>query len=163
MSDKPRQQQQKEPPQSVLAKTLTIGFMAGLIWSTLGSVFYYFNFTQVSAATFIFRSFWQTDWTGSLLAEILAVIIVGLLSIVVALVYYLVFKSRKGIWPGLIYGLLLYAIIFVAVNPVFSAVPSWSEMSSDSYVTNICVFILYGVFTGYSISYEYQEYNHQPQ
>ncbi|WP_082233865.1 YqhR family membrane protein [Halobacillus massiliensis] len=163
MSDKRRQQDQTEPPQSILAKSLTVGFVAGLIWSTFGSIFYYFHFTQVSAATFIFRSFWQTDWTGSLLAEILSILVVGLLSIFVALLYFLILKKKKGIWPGVIYGVLLFVVVFIALNPVFSAVPSWSEMTSDSYVTNICLFILYGVFTGYSISYEYREYNQLPQ
>ncbi|MBK5483921.1 hypothetical protein JFV29_18960 [Peribacillus sp. TH16] len=48
-------------------------------------------------------------------------------------------------------------LIFV-LKPMFSDLPSFSEMSSKSIITSICIFILYGLFVGYSISYDHQEY-----
>ncbi|GGF08233.1 hypothetical protein GCM10010954_03340 [Halobacillus andaensis] len=163
MSDEAKEQRKKEPPQSVLAKSLTIGFVSGVLWSTLGAISYYFHFSEVSPASFIFRSFWQTNWTSSFLAEVLAVIIVGLLSILVSLIYYLILKRKNGMWPGLLLGVVVFAAVFFALNPIFSAVPTWSEITSDTYVTSVCLFILYGVFIGYSISYEFHEYNQQPK
>ncbi|MCP3025713.1 YqhR family membrane protein [Halobacillus sp. A5] len=161
MSDEKKEQRKQEPPQSVLAKALTVGFVSGILWSALGALSYYFHFSEVSAASFIFRSFWQTSWTSSFLAEVLAVIIVGLLSVLVSFIYYISFKRINGIWPGMIFGTVLFAAVFLGLNPIFSAVPSWNELSGDSYVTNICLYILYGVFIGYSISYEFHEYNQQ--
>ncbi|MFC7060601.1 YqhR family membrane protein [Halobacillus seohaensis] len=159
MADEVKDQSKKEPPQSVLAKSLTVGFVAGILWSALGAISYYFHFSEVSAASFIFRSFWQTSWTGSFLGEALAVLIVGLLSIFVSLVYYILLKQWNGIWPGFGLGVALFGVLFFLLNPIFGAVPHWNELSSNSLVTNFCLFILYGVFIGYSISFESHEYN----
>ncbi|WLR46296.1 YqhR family membrane protein [Halobacillus litoralis] len=79
--DQKQDQRQQEPQQSVISKALVTGFTAGVLWSGLGTIAYYFNFTEVSPASFIFRSFWQTEWTGTWLAEVLAVLIVGILSL----------------------------------------------------------------------------------
>ncbi|WP_231622390.1 YqhR family membrane protein [Halobacillus karajensis] len=159
MADKQKDQRQQEPQQSVLAKAMITGFTGGVLWSGLGAIAYYFNFTEVSSASFIFRSFWQTDWTGTWLAEILAVLIVGILSLGTALLYYLVLKKRNGIWPGVFFGLGLWAFVFLLLTPIFPAIPTFLELNSDTWVTTVCLFILYGVFIGYSISYEYREFN----
>ncbi|MCA1009653.1 YqhR family membrane protein [Halobacillus halophilus] len=159
MSDKPKEQHQQEPQQSVLTKTLIIGFASGVLWSGLAALAYYFHFSEVSAASFLFRSFWQTEWTGTWLAEVLAVIIVGVLSLISALLYYMFLKKKNGIWPGLIFGLVLWAIIFVILTPLFPAIPSFMELSSDTWVTTGCLFLLYGLFIGFSISFEYKEFN----
>ncbi|UOR12336.1 YqhR family membrane protein [Halobacillus amylolyticus] len=153
------EQNKQEPPHSVLSKTLLIGFIAGILWSGLGSISYYFNFSQVSAATFVFRSFWQTDWTSTLLAEILAIGIVAVLSILTALIYYVALKGKNGMWPGFIMGIILFGLLFYVMNPIFQAVPDFTQLTINSLVTTICLFVLYGVFIGYSISYEFQEYN----
>ncbi|KHE69167.1 YqhR family membrane protein [Halobacillus sp. BBL2006] len=159
MTDQPKQQNQQEPQQSVFTKALITGFTAGVLWSGLATIAYYFHFTEVSAASFFFRSFLQTAWTGTWLAEVLAILLVGILSLVSAIVYYMLLKTKNGIWPGLIFGLVLWLVIFVVLTPLFPAIPAFLELSSDTWVTTGCLFILYGVFIGYSISYEYREFN----
>ncbi len=160
MADKEKDQRQQEPQQSVVLKSIVIGFASGVFWSGLGAVAYYFHFTEVSAASFIFRSFWQTDWTGTWLAEVLAILIIGILSMGSALIYYFTLKNKNGIWPGVFYGLALWAVVYFVLTPIFPAIPTFLELSSDTWVTTGCLFILYGVFIGYSISYEYHEFNH---
>ncbi|RWZ60887.1 hypothetical protein EQV77_02080 [Halobacillus fulvus] len=159
MMDKPKQQNQVEPRQSVLTKSLGIGFASGIIWSFFGAIAYYFHFAEVSAASFLFRSYWQTSWTGTWLAELLAIVVVGIVSLGTALIYYMTFKRMNGIWPGLLFGTLLWVLVFWLLNPLFPAIPSFMELSSDTWVTTGCLFILYGVFIGYSISYEFREFN----
>lgn len=159
MAEQTKDQRKQEPRQSVATKAAATGFAGGLLWSALGAGAYYFHFSEVSAASFIFRSFWQTDWTGTWLAEVLSVLIVALLSIGTAFVYYFTLRSRKGIWPGAVFGLLLWGVVYFVLTPVFPAIPGFMELSSDTWVTTACLFILYGVFVGYSISYEYHEFN----
>ncbi|ELK46248.1 YqhR family membrane protein [Halobacillus sp. ACCC02827] len=157
MADKQKDQRQQEPQQSVLGKALITGFVAGILWSGLGTIAYYFHFAEVSAASFFFRSFFQTDWTGTWLSEVLAILLTGILSILTALVYYFLLKNKNGLWPGMLYGGIIWAVVFLVLTPVFPAVPTFLEMDSDTWVTTGCLFILYGVFIGYSISYEYRE------
>ncbi|MBA2173627.1 hypothetical protein H0266_01830 [Halobacillus locisalis] len=159
MADKPKEQHQQEPQQSVFGKALGIGFTGGILWSALGVFTYYFHFSELSAASFLFRSYLQTDWTGTWLAEVLAVLIVGVISLVSAMLYYFTLKKQQGIWPGLVFGLVLWAVVFFVLTPLFPAIPTFTEMTSDTWVTTACLFILYGVFIGYSISYEYEEFN----
>ncbi|MBH0229843.1 hypothetical protein LCL89_01845 [Halobacillus yeomjeoni] len=159
MADKPKQQNKQEPQQSVFLKAMITGFFGGILWSGVGAVAYYFNFTELTAASFMFRSFLQTEWTGTWLAEILAILLVGLLSLLIAILYYILLKNKNGIWPGLFFGLSLWGIIFFVLRPIFPAIPSFLELNSDTWVTSGCLFILYGVFIGYSISYEYREFN----
>ncbi|UOQ42549.1 YqhR family membrane protein [Halobacillus salinarum] len=160
MSDKTHEQNKKEPAQSVLSKSLLIGFVAGALWGAIGVLAYYFHFTQISAASFIFRSYFQTSWTGTWLGEVLAVIVVALLSIITAFIYYMCLKRKNGMWPGVFLAVTLFVLIFVILDPLFPAVPGIMDLSSDTLVTTGCLFLLYGVFIGYSISYEYNQFNH---
>lgn len=159
MTDKPKEQHQKEAPQTVFTKALAIGFSGGILWSGLGAITYFFHFSEVSAASFLIRSYLQNDWSGTWLAEVLAIVGVGVLSLVSAMIYYFTLKRRSGIWPGAIFGMIVWALVFLVLTPLFPAIPSISEQSSDTWVTTSCLFILYGVFIGYSISYEFQEFN----
>ncbi|WLR46297.1 YqhR family membrane protein [Halobacillus litoralis] len=60
---------------------------------------------------------------------------------------------------GVFYGIGLWAIVYFLLTPIFPAIPTFMELNSDTWVTTGCLFILYGVFIGYSISYEYREFN----
>ncbi|MFG6121331.1 YqhR family membrane protein [Thalassobacillus sp. B23F22_16] len=153
------EQNQQEKPISIMNKSLLTGFVGGMLWSIFGALSYYFNFTEVSPASFLIRSFWQTGWTSSFLGEVLGIIGVSLISIAGALVYYLALKKTNGIMPGVLYGGAVWGIVFYLLNPIFAAVPALPDMTSDTIVTTICLFVLYGTFIGYSISYEYHDLN----
>lgn len=44
-------------------------------------------------------------------------------------------------------------------NPIFPDVRTVTELTSDTIITTICIYLLYGLFVGYSISFEYNELN----
>ena len=76
----------------------------------------------------------------------------------IAFLYYCVIKENKEY--GCVYVVwcrLLVAFSF-GFSPMFKDLPGLTKMSSDSIITSICIFVLYGVFIGYSISFDYQEY-----
>lgn len=52
----------------------------------------------------------------------------------------------------------LAARVFV-FNPIFQDVRAVTELKSDTIITTICIYLLYGLFVGYSISFEYNELN----
>lgn len=54
--------------------------------------------------------------------------------------------------------LVAYAVFFV-FNPIFQDVRAVTELKSDTIITTICIYLLYGLFVGYSISFEYNELN----
>ncbi|MFC0522647.1 YqhR family membrane protein [Pontibacillus salicampi] len=152
------EQNKEEKPMSALTRAVLTGLIGGLLWSFIGAITYYISFSSVSAASFIVRSWLQTDWTGGFLAELIGIIGVGILSIGTALLFFGLLRKRKGLMPSILFGVALWGVIFYVLNPIFTAVPSVVDMDSNTIVTTLCLYILYGTFIGYSISYEYNEY-----
>lgn len=149
------EQNKREQPVSIIAKSVTIGFFGGILWSLIGWIASYFHFTSVSPASFLIRSWLHTEWTEYWLAELISIIGVGILSIAVALIYYFSLKKIRGLWPSIVFGLALWGIVFYVLLPIFPNVKPVQQLDSDTIVTTICLYLLYGIFIGYSISYEY--------
>lgn len=153
------EQNRQESPMSLLSKSLLTGFIGGVLWSFFATIAYYFNFSSVSPGTFILRSWIQKEWTNNWLGELISIMIVGALSVVIALIYYGVLKKTKGMIPAIGFGIALWFIVFFLLQPIFEAVPSVMDMDINTIVTTLCLYILYGTFIGYSISYEYHNAN----
>ncbi|MBM7569692.1 YqhR family membrane protein [Aquibacillus albus] len=155
--EKQLEQNKREKPISVFASALLTGFIGGVIWSFFGVVAAYFNFSSVSPASFVFRSWLQTNWSDGWLGQLLSILVIGLLSILVALAYYLLFKQLKGIWTSIMFGIALWFVVFYLLQPIFPNINHMTKLDSNTIVTTLCLFGLYGAFIGYSISYEYQD------
>ncbi|WP_245780780.1 YqhR family membrane protein [Gracilibacillus orientalis] len=143
---------------SLIPKTISIGIFGGLIWATVAAVAGYFSFTKVTPKSFVLRSWLQTKWSDQWLGEVISICIISLLSIGLALLYYVVLKKFPGILPGIMTGIVLWFIIFWLFEPIFTNIPPFYELDSDTVVTTVCLFILYSVFIGYSISFAYQQH-----
>lgn len=141
----------------LIVNTLIIGFVGGVIVSFLGMIAHYFNFMDFSPK-FILTSWSNQSWTKAWQGFFMTMILSGILSIVVACLYYLLLKQMKGMVANIVFGVICWMILLFAFNPMFKDLPAISKMSSNTIITSICLFILYGVFIGYSISFDYQEY-----
>lgn len=137
------------------AFALQIGFFAGLIWGLAGCAAQFFGFTEVKASAW--AGPWldqktEAAWQGTL-AGLAGYII---LSILASLVYAAVLRRAKGPWPGLAYGAAWYAVLFFMIGPA-AGLPSWRGLSVHSLVSELCRFLLWGVFIGYSIAMEFTD------
>lgn len=144
-------------PIIILPRSLFTGFVGGVIWSICGILLYYFNFSEIAPRTFELRPWIEAGWTDSWIGDIISVLVAGVLSIVPAFIYYGLFKKIKSAWFAVIFGGLLWIIIFYVLNPIFDNIPSVEQMSMTTIVSTICSFILYGTFIGFSISYDYHD------
>ncbi|RAK22346.1 membrane protein YqhR [Anoxybacillus vitaminiphilus] len=156
------EQNQKEKPMSLIMKVVVTGFFGGVFWSLLGYFAYTFHFTELSP-NMILLSWAAGDWKYGRLGNFLAIFLIGILSILAAFVYYAFFRKMEGIWTGLVYGLALWGIIFFVLNPLFPNLQPIAELNRDTIITTVCLYILYGVFIGYSISFESSEHERQKQ
>ncbi|RDW21951.1 YqhR family membrane protein [Oceanobacillus chungangensis] len=150
--------QQKE---SLLPSTILTGFVGGLFWSLVGVIISYFNFTELSPRTFILRPWLRLEWTEGWLGNVLSIGIIGLLSIIVALIYFVLCKKIYSMWMGVIFGIILWGIVFYLLQPVFTNVPRLTELTPNTILSTISLFILYGTFIGYTISYNYHDSERQ--
>ncbi|MDQ0218365.1 YqhR family membrane protein [Peribacillus cavernae] len=161
-------QEQNEPgneedhSMSLAIDTIVIGFFGGLIWSFIGHIAYYFNMMDFSPK-FILTSWITLAWVHGWLGIVMSLLLFGVLSILSALIYYLLLKKAKSIFAGILYGAGLWLLLVFILKPMFPDFPTFAEMTANTIITSFCIFILYGVFVGYSISYEYQEIDKQKQ
>ncbi|WP_274651769.1 YqhR family membrane protein [Paenibacillus humicola] len=136
--------------------SLMIGFFAGLLWGGLRWLLYIVHFTHVIPAFLLdpfFRlSFLKTGWGQ--LAGLGGFI---LFSIAAALIYYYTLGRIAGPWPGLVYGFFWWCVWFAAVGPLLRMMEPLHKIGYDSMTTELCVFLMWGLFIGYSIAYEFND------
>ncbi|WP_249871972.1 YqhR family membrane protein [Oceanobacillus saliphilus] len=142
---------------SILSRSLLTGFIGGILWSSISSLMYYFNFSEVAPKYFILRSWLDAPWTDRWLGVIISILLAGLLSIGAAFIYYGLFRKINSMWMGLLYGVILWVIIFIVMQPIFPNIPSFNDLSYNTLISTLCLYVLYGTFIGYSISYDYHD------
>lgn len=145
----------QERPQALLWRTFITGFVGGVLWSVVGVFVAYFNFTVISPASFVIRPWLNGDWTNGWLAELISVIVIGFISVLVAYVYYFLLRRLRGILPSILFGLVIWAIVFGFIARFFPNIAPILQLDNNTIVTTICLYVLYGVFIGYTISYDF--------
>lgn len=139
----------------LIARAIIIALAGGIIWSAFFAFLYYFNFSEVAPKTFLLRPWLQAEWTDRWQGHLLSIFLSGLISILPAMFYYILFKKINSMWVGAWYGVLLWCTVFFLLNPLLAVAKPVTELSMDTIITTLCIFILYGTFIGYSISYDY--------
>ncbi|WEK55586.1 MAG: YqhR family membrane protein [Candidatus Cohnella colombiensis] len=133
--------------------SLKIGFFAGLIWGAIRWIETGLNFTEVTQA-FLLDPFLPRKQLGSFWWQSVGFLAFILMSIIGTVIYWLVLRKLKGPWPGLIYGAILWGLVYVLAGPLIGAVPSLRTIGWHSIITDFCLFLLWGLMIGYSIAFE---------
>ncbi|WP_445612685.1 YqhR family membrane protein [Geobacillus sp. YF-1] len=152
------EQEKTERPMTLIQKTIIIGFVGGVFWSLIGYLAYFFNFSDISP-NMILIPWVAGDWKYGKAGNYAAVVLIGILSIGAALLYYALLRNVRGMWAGMVYGAGLWAVVFYLFHPLFFHVQPVAKLDANTVITTLCLYILYGVFVGYSISFEAQEMN----
>lgn len=156
-NDKEQQNQAMEQSSSSFTATVVlIGFFGGVIWSIVLFVAYYLNFTEVGPAL-ILNPWALSAWKNKVIGQLIGIPVIGVLSIGVAFIYRALFVKFKSILLSLLFGAAIWGIVFYLLNPIFPDLKPLRDLSWNSIVTTLCIYLLYGLFVGYSISYHYEE------
>ncbi|MER2457733.1 YqhR family membrane protein [Bacillus subtilis] len=150
--------EKQKPPVSMAGRVAATGFCGGVLWSFVAYIAYLFHFSEISP-NMILQPFVLGEWKKHGLGTVISIILIGVISIGAAFLYFLLMKRLKTMWPGILYGLVLWLLVFFVFNPIFPEVRTVTELTSDTIITTICIYLLYGLFVGYSISFEYNELN----
>nr|WP_318246307.1 YqhR family membrane protein [Bacillus sp. PS06] len=157
----PRLEQNKpDEPMPMIAKVVVTGLFGGLFWSLLNYLAYIFNFTEISP-NLVLQPWTVGEWKDRVLGQFIGIAVIGVLSIGVALLYYALLRRFQKIWVGMIFGVALWILVFYILNPIFPGLKSLADLDRNTNITTICFYILYGVFIGYSISFETTELANQ--
>ncbi|MGO4887118.1 YqhR family membrane protein [Anaerobacillus sp. MEB173] len=157
-NEKKLEQNKTDEPMSFNARIASIGFFGGLFWSLMGYVAFFFNFMTIGPALVLMP--WALgEWKHTYIGHLVGILVIGLLSILVAFIYRMLLAKVFSIWSGAFYGFVLWLVVFYLLNPIFPGLKSVPQLGTNTIITGVCLFVLYGVFIGYSISYDYKEMN----
>lgn len=165
-SEQGRQHRANEAEATITAKalrhSLKIGFFAGVIWGLVRWLATGLNFTQVTQA-FLLDPFLPNRVLGSLWWQFAGWIAFIAMSIVAALVYWLALGTLRGPWPGIVFGVAWWGLFYALLGPLVGAVPSLRTIGWDSMVSDFCLYLVWGLFIGYSIAFElHDEWKREP-
>lgn len=150
------EQNKTEQPMKYQTKVILIGFFGGLLSSLLGLFSFYFHFMAFGPALILMP--WALgEWKTTYIGQSVGVAVIAVVSILIAFIYKWLFQKVNSMWAGVGFGATLWVIVFYICNPFIPGLKSVQQMGINSLVTSFSLFILYGLFIGYSISYEYQQ------
>lgn len=151
------EQNKKEASIAILPRSLLTGFIGGILWSAIGTFMYYFNFSEIAPRFFVLRSWTKAEWADSWLGDVISILLIGAISILTALIYYGLFRKINNMWAGVAYGVVLWAIVFYLLQPIFTNIPTVADLKSSTIISTLSLYVIYGTFIGYSISYDYED------
>ncbi|WP_409972354.1 YqhR family membrane protein [Bacillus sp. Bva_UNVM-123] len=143
-------------PMSFITLVIITGFIGGVFWSGLGYLASLINLTEIRPNV-ILEPWTIGDWKEGWLGTIFSIVLLGGISIIASLIYYLSLRKLSSPLVGMIYGVVLFLLIFLILHPIFPGISPHHELSRDTIITSICLYILYGLFVGFTISYEESE------
>lgn len=143
--------------------SLVIGFFAGLIWGAVKGLFYYMSFTTVIPG-FLVEPFFKHSFLNTQGGYYIGWGSFILFSIVATIIYTLAFRKLRGPFPGIVYGILWWMLIFVVIGPLTQMTVPESQLSFDTLFSEFCLYLLWGLFIGYSTAEEFtDERNREPE
>nr|WP_272495840.1 YqhR family membrane protein [Bacillus pinisoli] len=156
------EQNKTEEPLSPGARTAITGIFGGIFWSLLGYLAYLFNFTKVPPNV-ILEPWLIGDWKNGVLGQFISIFTLGLISIMVAFGYMAILRKFEKLYVAMGFGLVLWGLVFLVLNPIFPGIDPIKDMDINTLVTTLCLFVLYGTFIGYSISFEAAQLAQEPE
>lgn len=153
---KQQQLKQKQPHTNLFWFCLQLGIFAGLIWGGIRWIAYLLHFTKVVPG-FMLVPFIKHEFLITIKGGLLGWGMFILLSILASFLYTLLLRKIPGPWAGMIYGLVWWGILFVGIGPQLKWMPSITKMNWDTIWTDSCVFVLWGLFIGYTAAVEYND------
>jgi hypothetical protein len=151
-SNRHRKDNGPSPTKPVLF-SLKIGFFAGVIWGLVRWLATGLNFTEVTQA-FLLDPFVPRKVLGGFYWQASGWLMFIAMSMLAAWVYLLLLGRLQGHWPGLLFGATWWGVFYVLAGPAIGAVPPLSTIGWNSMTTDLCLFLMWGLFIGYSIAFE---------
>lgn len=117
MSENNKVKQDDKPipaEESTLKRALMTGFIGGLFWSIIWVFTYYFSFSELAPKSYLLRSWLHREWTDKLLGDVVSILLTGIISMIIALIYYMLIKksynllSRNNVWDCIMGDSFLY-------------------------------------------------------
>lgn len=137
-------------------RTIIIGIFGGVFWGIFFLIMYGLKIMEIAPTMLLKIVFQDEKWIEKWYAYLIFILMISILSIFIALIYFFVFKQWKSWIVGAFYGIGLWVFTYFILPIILKNVNPFIHLESESHISMFCLFILYGVFVGYSISFDYE-------
>lgn len=140
--------------QKKLRMGLSIGLASGIIWGAISLAAYYLQFTDIGPSIYakpLLNPDYVLKWQGHLIGLLFYIFF----SIIVSLIYAFLLSRFNSPWVGIFYGAALWGFVFIVLNPLFNLTKKITELGINTISVMLCIYILAGLFIGYSLSVEF--------
>lgn len=142
-------------PKRKMKSALLVGFVGGMFWSIIGYALYFMNFTKLGPSIFA-KPFFSSQVLDKPWAHFIGIGIITFLSIGIALLYVFTLSQFYTPWLGLGLGAGLFAVFFYVVSPMLRLLDKpIHQIGMNTFSTELCLFLLYGLFIGLTLATEY--------
>lgn len=151
--------QQKNKKQTFgksVGRASVIGLFAGFYWGSIALICQLIHFSTVGPSL-VFSPFIPRRINQRILTQFIAIAVICLLSVIVALLFQFTLSRFKTIWTGLGYGAVLWGAVFIGFRYWLPGLPLFFRLGWNTFWTTFCLFLLYGLFIGYSIAFDLNE------
>ncbi|MCP8967066.1 YqhR family membrane protein [Ectobacillus ponti] len=152
------EKQKRQRPNSFMKNVVKIGLFGGIFWGLVWYLLHIFSFTEVGP-NYLLMPLALGSWKEGMWGQLGGVAVMGLFSIGTAILYGLFLKKFQGVVPGIPYGLVWWGLVFFVIGSLSPVLKNALQLPKETVIATICIFILYGVFLSYSVSYEALEEN----
>lgn len=135
---------------------MQLGLFAGLIWGGARGLMYFFRLTVIVPG-YLAEPFYKTQFLKTQAGYYVGWLYFILFSIVAALLYTLFMRRLKGPYPGILYGIVWWLIIFLGVGPMLGMTKKITELPADTLISEFCLYLLWGLFIGYTAAMEFTD------
>lgn len=140
----------------LVIRTIIIGIFGGLFWALFYLIMYAFKMTEVDPKILLEIVFQDGKWITRWYGNIIFILLSSLVSTIIAFIYFFLFKKQTNWAVGAIYGIFVWLIVYLLFPILLNDYNPFIQHEVESNVAIFCLFILYGVFVGYSISFDYE-------
>lgn len=137
-----------------LQTAVITGVAASFFWGWIAYAAYYFNLSDIGPSV-IAKPFVSSELLNRPSGHIAGILIASVISILFSLFYVIFFLRFKTFWAGIIYGILLWWLFFYMIGPGLGMTKPITKLDANTISTGIALFMLYGLFVGYSLSAEF--------
>lgn len=138
-----------------IRSSLIVGGVGGAFWTLLHYVAYFMNFTKIGPSVYV-APFFQDDVLNRPLAQFAGIGVATVLSVVIALGYAFSLAEFYSPWIGVGLGAGLFGAFYYGISPVFGLTKKPIHvLGMNTFATELSLFILWGLFVGFSLSTEF--------
>lgn len=145
----------KSMKRALFLRSLNISFFGGIIWGSLFLLLYVFNIVDIDPTIVLQFILDQRPHDMKWFVKIIAILVIGILSIMIGMLYYWTLKQITSWLAGALFGTFLWSVVFVLLPLFKQQVNYFAHHDIAHHIATFSIFLLYGVFVGYSISFDY--------